>query len=94
MQTSMPVLHSEVIKSFTFKKDFQKGHQASTNELEVIMKRFAVINSSVVNELKSEFLDYQAAPDKELPAYYDEDDKPIRIDLVWHKISFPKDPFD
>ena len=98
MQTSMPVLHSVVIKSLTFQKDFQKdfqkGHQASTNELEVIMKRFPVINSSVVNDLKSEFLDYQAAPDKELPAYYDEDDKPIRIDLVWHKISFPKDPFD
>ena len=94
MQTSMPVLHSEVIKSFTFQKDFQKGHQASTNELEVIMKRFPVINSSFVNDLKSEFLDYQAAPDKELPVYYDEDDKPIRIDLVWHKISFPKDPFD
>ena len=55
MQTSMPVLHSEVIKSFTFQKDFQKGHQASTNELEVIMKRFPVINSSVVNDLKSEF---------------------------------------
>ena len=88
MQTSVPVLHSKVIKSFTFQKDFQKGHQASTNELEVIMKRFPVINSSVVNDLKSEFLDYQAAPDKELPAYYDEDDKPIRIDLVWQKISF------
>ena len=91
LQTSMPVLHSEVIKSLTF----QKGHQASTNELEVIMKRFPnVINSSVVNDLKSEFLDYQAAPDKELFAYYDEDDKPIRSDLVWHKISFPNDPFD
>ena len=87
------MLHREMIKSFTFQKDFQKGQQASSNELEVIMKRFPnVINSSVVNDLKCEFLDYQAATDKELPAYYDEDDKPIRID--WHKISFPKDPFD
>ena len=98
LQTSVPVLHREMIKSFTFQKDFQKGHQESTNELEVIMKRFPnVINSSVVNDLKSEFLDYQAAPahsNKELSAYYDEDDKPIRIDLVWHKIFFPKDPFD
>ena len=53
-------------------------NQTSTNELEVIMKRFSnVINSSYVNDLESEFLDNQAAPDKELPAYYDEDDEPI-----------------
>ena len=55
---------------------------------ENIMKRFPnVINSSDVNNLEFEF---QAAPDKELPAYY-EDDKPIRID--WHKISLLKEPF-
>ncbi|CAB3990483.1 Hypothetical predicted protein [Paramuricea clavata] len=29
--------------------------------------------------LRAEFLDYQAAPNTELPAYFDEDDKPIRI---------------
>ena len=97
LQTSVPVLHSEVIKSFTFQKDFQKGHQASTNELEVIMKRFPVINSSVVNDRKSEFLDYQAAPDKELSAYYDEDDKPMigtkfpsrRTRLIEAKTAWP-----
>ena len=93
LQTSMPLLHSEVIKSFTFLR-LPERHQASTNELEVIIKRFPnVINSSDINDLESEFLDYQAASDKELPGYYDEHDKPVRIDLVWHKISLLKDPF-
>ena len=63
------MLHSEMIKSFIFLR-LPERHQASTNELEVIMKRFPnAIKSSDVNDLESEFLDYQAAPDKELPAY-------------------------
>ena len=73
----MPVLHSKVIKSLTFLR-LPERHQASTNELEVIIKRFPnVINSSDINCLESEFFGYQAASDKELPASYDEDDKPI-----------------
>ena len=46
----------------------------------MIIKRFPnVINSSDINCLQSEFLGYQAASDKELPASFDEDDKPIRL---------------
>jgi hypothetical protein len=58
-------------------------HQASTDELEVITSRFPnVINSDDMSNLEDEFLDYQTATDGEVPAYIDEDEKPIRIDLV------------
>ncbi len=68
-------------------------HQASTDELEVITSRFPnVINSDDMSNLEDEFLDYQTATDEELPAYIDEDEKPIRIDLVWHKMSLLRDP--
>ena len=40
-----------------------------------------------MNALESEFLVYQATPDDEFPAYFDEDDKPMRIDYIWHQIS-------
>ena len=40
-----------------------------------------------MNALESEFLEYQATPDDEFPAYFDEDDKPMRVDHVWHQIS-------
>ena len=30
-----------------------------------------------MNALELEFLEYQATPDDEFPAYFDEDDKPI-----------------
>ena len=40
-----------------------------------------------MNALESKFLEYQATPDDEFPAYFDEDDKPMRIDHIWHQIS-------
>ena len=40
-----------------------------------------------MNALESKFLEYQANPDDEFPAYFDEDDKPMRIDHIWHQIS-------
>ena len=93
LQKSMPVLHDEVIKSLTFLR-LPERHQASTDDLEVIINRFPnVINSDDLNDLEAEFLDYQAAPNTELPAYFDEDDKPIRIDQVWHKVSLLNDAF-
>jgi hypothetical protein len=89
----MPVLHDEVIKSLTFLR-LPERHQASTDDLEVIIDRFPnVINSDDLKDLEAEFLDYQAAPNTELPAYFDEDDKPIRIDQVWHKVSLLNDAF-
>ena len=40
-----------------------------------------------MNALESEFLEYQATPDDEFPAYFDEDDKPMRTDHIWYQIS-------
>lgn len=94
LKKSMPVLHDEVIKSLTFLR-LPERHQASTDDLEVIIDRFPnVVNSDDLKDLEAEFLDYQAASNTELPpAYFDEDDKPIRIDQVWHKISLLNDAF-
>ena len=40
-----------------------------------------------MNALELEFLEYQATPDDEFPTYFDEDDKPMRIDHIWYQIS-------
>ena len=40
-----------------------------------------------MNALKSEFIEYQATPDDEFPAYFDENDKPLRIVQIRHVIS-------
>ena len=40
-----------------------------------------------MNALESEFLEYQATPDDEFPAYFDEDDKSMLIDNICHQIS-------
>ena len=40
-----------------------------------------------MNALESEFLAYQATTDDEFPVYFDEDDKPMCIDHIWHQIS-------
>ena len=40
-----------------------------------------------MNALESEFLEYQATPDDEFSAYFDENGKPMRIDHIWHQIS-------
>ena len=39
-----------------------------------------------MNALESEFLENQATPYDEFPAYFDEDDKPMHIDHIWHQI--------
>ena len=75
----MPVLHDEVSKSLTFLR-LPERYQASTDELEVIIQRFPnVINSDVINDLQSEFLDYQAASDNDLCTYFDDDSKQINL---------------
>ena len=40
---------------------------------------------TVMNAVKSEFLDYETTPGDDFPA--NEDDKPKRIDHIWHQIS-------
>ena len=40
-----------------------------------------------MNTLESEFLEYQATTDDEFPVCFDEDDKPMRTDHIWHQIS-------
>ena len=40
-----------------------------------------------MNALESEFLEYQSIPNDEFPAYFDEDDKAMCIDQIWHQIS-------
>ena len=93
LQTSMPVSHDEVIKSLTFLR-LPERHQVSTDELEVITQRFPnVINSDDIKDLQSEFIDYQAASDNNLLAFFDDYDKPIRIDQVWQKNSSLNDAY-
>ena len=40
-----------------------------------------------MDALESEFLVYHATPVDAFPAYFDEDDKSMHINLIWHKIS-------
>ena len=61
-------------------------HQATLDELYVLMQRFSKVITEM-NALESEFLVYHATPDDEFQAYFDEDDKPMHIDHIWHKIS-------
>ena len=82
LQTSMPVLKNDVIKSLTLPR-LPERHQATLDEL---MQRFSRIITDM-NALESEFLEYQATPDDEFPAYFDEDDKSMLIDYICHQIS-------
>ena len=82
LQTSMPVLKNDVIKSLTLPR-LPERHQATLDEL---MQRFSRIITDM-NALESEFLEYQATPDDEFPAYFDEDDKSMLIDNICHQIS-------
>ena len=85
MQTSMPVFRSKIIKSLTFLR-LPKRHNAASDELQEIVQRFPKVITNI-DALVSEFLEYQATPDDELPAYFDNDGKPFRIDYVWYQIS-------
>ena len=76
---------NDVIKSLTFLR-LPERHQATLDELHVLIQRLAMVITDM-NSLKSEFLEYQATPDDEFPAYFDEDEKPMRINHIWHQIS-------
>ena len=68
--------------SLTFLR-LPERHQAMLDELHMLMQRpLRVITD--MNALKSEFLEYQAATDDEFPVYFDEDDKLMRTDHIWH----------
>ena len=58
-------------------------HQATLDELHVLMQSFPRVTTDM-NALESEFLQYQASPYDEFPAYFDEHDKSLHIDLIWH----------
>ena len=85
LQTSMPVLKNYVIKSLTFLR-LPKRYQATLDELHVLMQRLPQVITDM-NALESEFLEYQAIPGDEFSAYFDEYDKPVCINHIWHQIS-------
>ena len=80
LQTSMPK-KNDVIKSLIFLR-LPERHQATLDELHVLMQRFPRVITDI-NALESEFLEYQATPDDEFPAYFYKDDKSKRIDILW-----------
>ena len=82
LQTSIPVLKKDVIKSLILAR-LPERHQATLDEL---MQRFSGIITDM-NAPESQFLEYQATPDDEFPAYFDEDDKCMRTDHICHQIS-------
>ena len=81
------VLKNDAIKSLTFLR-LPERHQA--NQLYVLMQRFPRVITDMI-ALESEFLEYQATPDDEFLPYFDEDDKPMQIDYIWHQICKPND---
>ena len=85
MQTSMPVFRSKIIKLLTFLR-LPERHNATSDELQEIVQRFPKVITNT-DALESGFLEYQATPDDELPAYFDNDGKPFCIDCVWNQIS-------
>ena len=70
LQTSMPVLKNDVIKSLTL-PCLPERHQEAT--LDELMQRFSRIITDK-NALESEFLEYQATPDDGFPAYFNEEE--------------------
>ena len=72
---------NDVIKCLIFLR-LPERHQATLDELHVLMQRFPRVITDI-NALESEFLEYQATPDDEFPAYFYKDDKSKRIDILW-----------
>ena len=68
-----------MLLSLTFLR-LSERHQAMLDDLHVLMLRIL----RVITDMKSEFLEYQAATDDEFPVYFDEDDKLMRTDHIWH----------
>ena len=85
LKSSMSILKDNVIKSLTFLR-LPERHKASSDDLQVIMEKFPKVILDV-NALESKLLEYQAASDGELPSYFDENGKPVLINLIWHQIS-------
>ena len=88
LKSSMSILKDNVIKSLTFLR-LPERHKASSDDLQVIMERFPKVILDV-NALESELLEYQAVSDSELPSYFDENGKPLRINLIWHQSQLAK----
>ena len=82
LQTSLPVLKNDVINPLTF-LCLPERHKATLDEL---MQRFPRVITDM-NALESEFLEHQATPDDKFPAYFDEDDKFMCIDHIFHQIA-------
>ena len=85
LQTSIPVLNNDVIKSLTF-VHLPERHQAVLDQLHMLKQRLPEVIIDM-NALESEHLEYQAIPDDEFPAYFDEDDKPMCINHIWQQLS-------
>ena len=75
-------MSNNVIKSLTF-HCLPEKHEATFHELHILSKGGVITD---MNDLELEFLEYQATPDDEFPAYF-EDSMPMRIDHIWHQIS-------
>ena len=71
-----------MLLSLTFLR-LSERHQAMLDDLHVLMLRILRVITDM-NALESEFLEYQAATDDEFPVHFDEDDKLMRTDHIWH----------
>ena len=71
-----------MLLSLTFLR-LSERHQAMLDDLHVLMLRILRVTTDM-NALESEFLEYQAATDDEFPVHFDEDDKLMRTDHIWH----------
>ena len=83
MQASIPEFKNDVIKSLTFLLPPER-HQAMLDELHVLMQRLLRVITDM-NALESEFLEDQATTDDEFLCF-DQEDKPMRTDHIWHQI--------
>ena len=79
------MLNNDVIKSLTF-VHLPERHQAVLDQLHMLKQRLPEVIIDM-NALESEYLEYQAIPDDEFPAYFDEDDKSMRINHIWQQLS-------
>ena len=85
LQSSTPVSKKGVIKFLTFLR-LPERQQVKLDKLHVLRQRFPRVIADM-NAIETEFLQYQATPDNEFPAYFKEDDKSMHTDYIWHQIS-------
>ena len=84
LKLSISILKDTVIKSLTFLR-LPERYKASSDRLQVLMEKFRKVVLDV-NALESKLLECQAASDSESPSYFDENGKPVRINLIWHQM--------